>query len=50
MLASRCAETTRSERGAGLQLRVPLSNSSQLHPLVPPQVLHFIQVPLRTSV
>ncbi len=22
----------------------------QLHPLVPPQVLHFMQVPLRTSV
>jgi hypothetical protein len=25
-------------------------NSSQLQPLVPPQVLHFMQVPLRTSV
>jgi hypothetical protein len=24
--------------------------SYQLHPLVPPQVLHFMQVPLRTSV
>ena len=23
---------------------------AQLHPLVPPQVLHFMQVPLRTSV
>jgi hypothetical protein len=22
----------------------------QLHPLVPPQLLHFMQVPLRTSV
>lgn len=24
--------------------------TDQLHPLVPPQVLHFMQVPLRTSV
>jgi len=26
------------------------SRSLQLQPLVPPQVLHFMQVPLRTSV
>ena len=26
------------------------SEDDQLHPLVPPQVLHFMQVPLRTSV
>jgi hypothetical protein len=27
-----------------------LKVQSQLHPLVPPQVLHFMQVPFRTSV
>ena len=31
------------------QFRAP-TQSSQLQPLVPPQVLHFMQVPLRTSV
>ena len=27
-----------------------IAPAPQLHPLVPPQVLHFMQVPLRTSV
>ncbi len=27
-----------------------LRDTGQLQPLVPPQVLHFMQVPLRTSV
>lgn len=36
------------EKGAeGSPFRAP---SPQLHPLVAPQVLHFMQVPLRTSV
>ena len=30
--------------------RVNPFGSDQLQPLVPPQVLHFMQVPLRTSV
>lgn len=43
------ARLWRDGRGAKLQLRAPTS-ICQLHPLVPPQVLHFMQVPLRTSV
>ncbi len=36
-------------RGAKLGLSRP-NPISQLQPLVPPQVLHFMQVPFRTSV
>ena len=38
------------EPEAGASTPVSNSQSCQLQPLVPPQVLHFMQVPLRTSV
>ncbi len=41
--------TTDGDRGASCSERAP-SLTCQLHPLVPPHVLHFMQVPLRTSV
>ena len=49
-------ERTARKRGAAWQARPDLSTDKsgkktlQLHPLVPPQVLHFMHVPLRTSV
>ena len=45
----------RVSTGCGRDARGPggvinSGQSLQLHPLVPPQVLHFMQVPLRTRV
>jgi hypothetical protein len=44
------AAITGDGRGAVVQHRAPTPLPGQLHPLVAPQVLHFRQVPLRTSV
>ncbi len=44
---------TGKQKRAGMipaRIRSRSLEASQLHPLVPPQVLHFMQVPLRTSV
>ena len=40
----------RDKSGVGVAALTSNSQSPQLHPLVAPQVLHFMQVPLRTSV
>jgi hypothetical protein len=45
-LGSPCAEL--NELGTGEEIRV--THAPQLHPLVPPQVSHLRQVPLRTRV
>jgi hypothetical protein len=44
-----CLPPVRSPRG-GLAYGPRPQAFDQLQPLVPPQVLHFMQVPLRTSV
>lgn len=53
MAENACPATCTAMRESwSAELVLPRSNpiSNQLHPLVPPQVLHFMQVPLRTSV
>lgn len=47
--SSGVSQGRQTSRGAELVLPRP-NPCSQLQPLVPPQVLHFMQVPLRTNV